>query len=922
MSTQAYYVLEIHYVGHPPEQRTIVAQRTTIGRDGGDIVLGDAQASAMHAEIEFNDGQLVVRDLGSSNGTWRGNEALPQFAVYEGQEFRCGHTTLRVLSVVGGKMQRGGATVMEDANVLAQLRAQRQGASPSTPPPAAASGGGSLVALWIVVGVLGVGVVGGGGFLAYRHLTAESSADDVVADASEVIEEDAADARAGETGAEEEEEDDDDDDVIVEKSMAELYRKVGAATVVIRVPGSVGSGAIVDPQGIILTNEHVISGGTRDGLRVRAKVTLGEFSEALGAFEPHDEPRDAYVLKVDKDHDLALLQLVDPPGDLPSLSLGTETPHPGQRVAAIGHAGAGMLWAIKGGEISATGALSGHTALQLDESDGPERERLAQIKAQIDKRGRVIQSTAKILPGDSGGPLVGTRGEIVGVNAFGRIDRVSGQWLSFHIHLDEVKAFMAKIPERPLDLIPDPWDLPNALAQFADVDLDGTRETLVASAPLFAGGMAVFLDLDQSSLDRGQAGPSWDDLMESKAFDAELVTLTDTENRHFWYDTDNDGRFDVYLLDSDNDGRVDQAYRIAADGSAEPDDSLIVESGLDGRLFESGILRDRFARIGPVVFPGAVRRGATGISPPDPMIAVSGGLRTHDGDRDGRIDAFEETTIFHRRIFWDLGQRSAATAGAFAMQVEARRAQVDVVALVQGSELWVWHDTNADGRFDVLLHSPNFVAAGAAARAWRITEGGALRESAEHVGRRMVRADLFGDEAAARLRPTASNELGMLGVSTDAGLGSFPSIEVVPFASVFIPHHAEFEHAVAQVTQPHQDMVLVDIDRSSSKAGDDARSVAKKVQAGEFEYEFAMLTAGGMKWAFYDTDGKNGLDLVVVATRPGSDDPTHAFRIDAEGVHPVDAGTSLVQWSRFTNAKLRADFEKLSPAVFRGIARE
>src|SRR5690606_18117671 len=153
--------------------------------------------------------------------------------------------------------------------------------------------------------------------------------------------------------------------------------------VVIRVPGSVGSGASIDPRGTSLTNEHVIPKGKRAGPKILPKVTLGNFSEALAAFEPREEPLDAHVLKGDKDHDLALLQLVDPPPDLPSLSLATKAPYPGQRVAAVGHAGAGMLWAIKGGEVSATGALSGHTALALDDSEEHERETLSKIKAQI-----------------------------------------------------------------------------------------------------------------------------------------------------------------------------------------------------------------------------------------------------------------------------------------------------------------------------------------------------------------------------------------------------------------------------------------------------------------------------------------------------------------------------------------------------------
>ena len=115
MNQQPYYVLEIRYSDRPAETLSLNAPRVVIGRDGGDIVTRDGQASAMHAEIEFNNGQLVVRDLGSSNGTWKGGQALPQFAVSAGQEFRCGNTIFKVTHVIGGQQLQGGGTVMGDA---------------------------------------------------------------------------------------------------------------------------------------------------------------------------------------------------------------------------------------------------------------------------------------------------------------------------------------------------------------------------------------------------------------------------------------------------------------------------------------------------------------------------------------------------------------------------------------------------------------------------------------------------------------------------------------------------------------------------------------------------------------------------------------------------------------------------------------
>jgi pSer/pThr/pTyr-binding forkhead associated (FHA) protein len=80
--------LEVRYVDRAAEVRRFDARRVVIGRDGGDIVLGDPQTSAAHAEIEFENGQLVVRDLGSSNGTWLGQRQLPQYSLSPGQIFR------------------------------------------------------------------------------------------------------------------------------------------------------------------------------------------------------------------------------------------------------------------------------------------------------------------------------------------------------------------------------------------------------------------------------------------------------------------------------------------------------------------------------------------------------------------------------------------------------------------------------------------------------------------------------------------------------------------------------------------------------------------------------------------------------------------------------------------------------------------
>src|SRR5688572_27379805 len=105
--------LEIVGKGRAPERRIIDSPRTIIGRESGDVVLHDSETSALHAEIDCSQGHVIVRDLGSRNGTWREGKRLPQFALYEGQSFYCGTTEIRLVAIEGteDKPKPGGTAV-------------------------------------------------------------------------------------------------------------------------------------------------------------------------------------------------------------------------------------------------------------------------------------------------------------------------------------------------------------------------------------------------------------------------------------------------------------------------------------------------------------------------------------------------------------------------------------------------------------------------------------------------------------------------------------------------------------------------------------------------------------------------------------------------------------------------------------------
>ena len=163
------------------------------------------------------------------------------------------------------------------------------------------------------------------------------------------------------------------------------YQKVAPAVVFILTETGIGSGSIIDPKGLILTNWHVVK----------------DYPAVVAVFKPNNSTElkkelafPAEVVKTDPVSDLALLKLNNPTKAIKFMHLGDASKVAvGQDVHAIGHP-QGEIWTYTKGIISqirskyewATGQGTRH-------------------------RAEVIQTQTPISPGSSGGPLFDDAGK-------------------------------------------------------------------------------------------------------------------------------------------------------------------------------------------------------------------------------------------------------------------------------------------------------------------------------------------------------------------------------------------------------------------------------------------------------------------------------------------------------------------------------
>ncbi len=224
-----------------------------------------------------------------------------------------------------------------------------------------------------------------------------------------------------------------------------------------------GSGVIVDQQGHILTNQHVISGADE------IIVTLSSGKKIK-----------AQVVGQDAQSDLAVLKAEIPAGTI-SIPMGnSDSMRVGEWVIAIGNP-FGLGITVTTGVVSALGR-----ELSVD------RERTFR---------NLIQTDASINPGNSGGALVNTRGELIGINT---AILPYGQGIGFAIPVSSARRIIQDLVQfgavRKTFVGLAVQDINEQLADYLGITRDGILITDVASgspsdkAGLFPGDVLLEID--------------------------------------------------------------------------------------------------------------------------------------------------------------------------------------------------------------------------------------------------------------------------------------------------------------------------------------------------------------------------------------------------------------------------------------------
>lgn len=192
---------------------------------------------------------------------------------------------------------------------------------------------------------------------------------------------------------------------LAEKSVRELVKALGEAVVQVRTPGGLGSGFIINPDGYLITNFHVIESETQ--------ISVEVYHQQSGALERRSY-KQVRIVAINKFADLALLKIENKDSEkFAWVSLGdSDLLAVGERVFAVGSP----------------------LGLERTVTEGILSTKTRPMQGEL-----YLQTTAQINPGNSGGPLFNLRGDVVGVT---NMKITMGEGLGFAIPIESVKFFL------------------------------------------------------------------------------------------------------------------------------------------------------------------------------------------------------------------------------------------------------------------------------------------------------------------------------------------------------------------------------------------------------------------------------------------------------------------------------------------------
>jgi S1-C subfamily serine protease len=260
--------------------------------------------------------------------------------------------------------------------------------------------------------------------------------------------------------------------------LIDLYERISPSVVYIAVTTRLGDGAgtgfVLDQEGHIVTNNHVVEGAER----IEVNLVDGTTAEAE-------------LVGADPDSDLAVIWVDLPADELRPVELGDSTSlRVGQRAIAIGNP-FGLEQTMTTGIVSALGrVLRQDTGFSLPQ---------------------LIQTDAAINPGNSGGPLLDSEGRVIGVTTLIYSESGTSSGVGFAVPVETVKRVVPALIET--GAYADPWlgiegtSISPALAEELGLEVEEgvLVQNVVQGGPAARGGLrggSQFVTLDGARIGR------------------------------------------------------------------------------------------------------------------------------------------------------------------------------------------------------------------------------------------------------------------------------------------------------------------------------------------------------------------------------------------------------------------------------------